>query len=148
MGWPWFDTYKLPSNKYIKPKDRENEETTGDFTFGSMQKVSDSIHDLLQMSEFKTEFVKVLMKEYNGHAYLLILAYKIFYCYINNICRKFYVFDSCLKVKKVHNLYVNHLEPDPKVQYSVLYMHKITDSGNIVAGTNDSDILMILLLIV
>ena len=60
----------------------------------------------------------------------------------------FYVFDSCLKVKKVHNLYVNHLEPDPKVQYSMLYMHKITDSGNIVAGTNDSDILMILLLIV
>lgn len=102
----------------------------GSFTFGSMQKVSDSIHDLLQMSEFKTEFVKVLMKEYSGHAYLHILAYKIFYCSMNNVSRKFYVFDSCLKVKKVHNLYVNHLEPDPKVQYSMLYMHTITDSGN------------------
>lgn len=124
-----------------------------------MKKQRETSH-LVQCKKFQTvsmiyckcqnskQFVKVLMKEYNGHAYLLILAYKIFYCYINNICRKFYVFDSCLKVKKVHNLYVNHLEPDPKVQYSMLYMHKITDSGNIVAGTNDSDILMILLLIV
>lgn len=71
MGWPWFDTYKLPSNKYIKPKDRGNEETTGDFTFGSMQKVSDSIHDLLQMSEFKT----VCKSSHEGIQWSCIFAY-------------------------------------------------------------------------
>ena len=74
-----FDACKLPSIKCIKPKDRGNEETKRNFSFGSRQKVSDNIH-LLQMSEFKTEFVKFLMKEYDGHAYLHILAYKIFYC--------------------------------------------------------------------
>ena len=120
------DAYESPSTKDINRKNRCNEETERNFTFDPRQKSSDNSNNSLEISEFKTDF---LMNEYKHPSYLHILGEKIFHS-IENICNKFYFFDSCLKDEEVQDLYENHLEADTRVLFHTFHTD-MTDPGNI-----------------
>ena len=72
-----FNVYESPSFKDIKRKDRGNEETERVFTFGPQQKFPADVESLLQISEFKKEFLKYFLKEYEdpGYVHILLLFY-------------------------------------------------------------------------
>ena len=89
-----FDVYESPSVKDIKRRDRGNEDTEREFIFGPRQKFPSDFESLLKISEFKEEFLKFLLKEYEDPTYIHILGEKVFYCSIDNICKKFYAADE------------------------------------------------------
>ena len=138
-----FDVYEPPSIKDTKRKDRGNEETERNFTFGPRQKYPTYIDNLLQISEFKKEFLKVLMNEYEDPVYAHIIGDKIFYCSVDNICKKCYVHDGTLKIEEVYELYGYHLEADTRVAFHAFHADSVRP-GNIVVRGNDTDILVIL----
>ena len=53
-----FDMYESPSIKDTKRNNRGNEEIEQNFTIGPRQKLPTDIDNLLQISEFKKEFLK------------------------------------------------------------------------------------------
>ena len=83
------------------------------------------------------------MKEYEDPVYTHIIGNKIFYCSVDNICKKFYVHDATLKTEEVHELYGHHLEPDTRVAFHAFHADSV-HPGDIVVRGNDTDILIIL----
>ena len=138
-----FDVYESPSIKDTKRKDPGNEETERNFIFGPRQKFPTDLDNLLQISEFKKEFLKFLMKEYEDPVYAHIIGDKIFYCSVDNICKKIYVHDGTLKIEEVYELYGYHLEADTRVAFHAFHADSV-NPGNIVVCGNDTDILVIL----
>ena len=68
---------------------------------------------------------------------------KVFYCAIDNECRKFYSEDGVLKFEEIYDLYGYDLERDTHVTFHTRHADLI-DSGNIVGRGGDSDISIIL----
>ena len=64
-----FYVCKSSSIKHNKQRERGNEKTKKNFSFGPRQKIPDNIDDLLQISQFKIEFLRLLMNEYKNLAY-------------------------------------------------------------------------------
>ena len=73
-----FDVYESPSVKDIKRRDRGNEDTEREFIFGPRQKFPSDFESLLKISEFKKEFLKFVLKEYEDPTYIHILGEKVF----------------------------------------------------------------------
>ena len=88
-------------------------------------------------------FLKFVLKEYEDPTYIHILGEKVFYCSIDNICKKFYAADGLLKVEDVTDLYGHHLEADTRVAFHAAYADN-NDPGNIVIRANDTDILIVI----
>ena len=120
-----FDVCESPSIKDTKRKDHGNEETQRNFTFGLRQKFPTDIENLLQISEFKKEFLKFLMKEYEDPVYAHIIGDKIFYCSVDNICKQFYVYDGTLKIEEVYELYRYHLEADTRLVFHAFHADSV-----------------------
>ena len=104
-------------------------------TFGPRQKLPTDIKELLKISEFKKELLKFLKSEYQDPIYARILGEKIFYCSIDNECKRYSVVDGVVKVDDIPELYGNHLEADTRVAFHALHADK-TDGGNIVVRGN------------
>ena len=78
-----------------------------------------------------THFRTFLLKKYEDHVYAHILVTKVFYCSIDNTCKKFYVMDGCWKIEDVPDLYGYHLEADTRLDFHILHADS-NDPGNIV----------------
>ena len=68
--------YESPSIKDVKRKARGDNEVDCYFTFGPKQSLPSDFEALLQISEYKSQFLRFLMKEYE--VYIVILLVKIF----------------------------------------------------------------------
>ena len=116
-----------------------------------MRKLSEILHlaqgktdptdsdNLLQISEFKKEFLRFLMKEYEDPVYAHIISNKICYCSVDNICKKIYVHDSTLKIEEVHELYGYHLEADTRVAFHAFHADSVHPGNIIVILTCNAD---------
>ena len=83
------------------------------------------------------------MKEYEDPVYAHIIGDKIFYCSVDNICKKCFAHDGTLKIEEVYELYGYHLEAGTRVAFHAFHADSV-NSGNIVVRGNDTDILVIL----
>ena len=81
--------YESPSIKDLKRKAREDTEVDCYFTFGPKQSLQSNFEALVQISEYKPQFLRFLIKEYKDKIYSRIIGEKIFYCSIDNECKRF-----------------------------------------------------------
>ena len=81
--------YESPSIKDLKRKAREDTEVDCYFTFGPKQSLQSNFEALVQISEYKPQFLRFLIKEYKYKIYSRIIGEKIFYCSIDNECKRF-----------------------------------------------------------
>ena len=81
--------YESPSIKDLKRKAREDTEVDFYFTFGPKQSLQSNFEALVQISEYKPQFLRFLIKEYKDKIYSHIIGEKIFYCSIDNECKRF-----------------------------------------------------------
>ena len=138
-----FNVYESPSIKDVKRKARGDNEVDCYFTFGPKQSLPSDFEDLLQISEYKSQFLRFLMKEYEDEIYSHIIGEKVFYCSIDNECKRFYNENDNYKVELVPELFGSHLEGDTRNMLHAL--HTDRDSrGNIVVRANDTDVAVIL----
>ena len=95
--------------------------------------------DLLKLSEFKKEILRFLFSEYEDQIYAPILGGKVFYCSVDNQCKRFWVSDCLLKFELVDELFGSHSEADTRV---IMHAKHADDEfgGNIVIRANDTDI--------
>ena len=87
--------------------------------------------------------LRFLYKEYEDPVYGTILGKKVFYCAIDNECRKFYSEDGVLKFEEIYDLYVYHFDGDTRVIFHTKHADLI-HPGNIVVRGGDTDITIIL----
>ena len=73
-----FDMYESPSIKDLKRKAREDTEVDCYFTFGPKQSLLFNFEALVQISEYKSQFLRFLIKEYKDEIYSHIIGEKIF----------------------------------------------------------------------
>ena len=69
------------------------------FTFGPPQLIQSDFKELLKISSLKRQLLHFLCKDYEDPVYGAILGKKVFYCTIDNDCKKFYSKDGVLKFK-------------------------------------------------
>ena len=81
--------YESPSIKDLKRKAREDTEVDCYFTFGPKQSLQSNFEALVQISEYKPQFLRFLIKEYKDKIYSRIIGEKFFYCSIDNECKRF-----------------------------------------------------------
>ena len=70
--------YESPSIKDLKRKAREDTEVDCYFTFGPKQSLLSNFEALVQISEYKSQFLRFLIKEYKDEIYSHIIGEKIF----------------------------------------------------------------------
>ena len=70
------------------------------FTFGPLRRIQSDFNELLKISSFKRQLLRFLCKEYRDRASDAFLGKKVFYCAIDNACKKFYSEDGVLKFEK------------------------------------------------
>ena len=68
------------------------------------------------------------MKEYEGEIYSHIIDEKVFYCSIDNECKRFYNQNVNYKLELVPELFFgSHLEGDTRVMLHALMLTEITE---------------------
>ena len=69
-----FDVYESPSIKDVKRKARGDNEVDCYFTFGPKQSLPSDFEALLQISEYKSQFLRCLMKDYEDEIIVILLV--------------------------------------------------------------------------
>ena len=92
-----------PNIKDVERQELDDVETASIFNFGSMQTTPEGCEKIL-LPEFERELLNFLLKEYEP-----IIRGKVFYCSINNECKKYFSLDGILKVENIPDLYAGHL---------------------------------------
>ena len=82
--------HESPSTKDIKRNARGDNEVDCYFAFGRKQSLLSNFQALLQISEYKSQILRLFMKEYEDEIYSDIIGEKVFYCSIDNECKRFY----------------------------------------------------------
>ena len=85
-----FDVHESPSIKDVKRNARGDNEVDCYFAFGRKQSLLSDFQALLQISEYKSQILRLFMKEYEDEIYSDITGEKVFYCSIDNECKRFY----------------------------------------------------------
>ena len=91
-------------------------------------------NEMLQISCFKRQLLRFLYKEYEDPVYWAVSRWKVFYCIIDNECRKFYSKDGVLKFEEIYNLYGYHLERDTRVMFHTKHAGLIDSCNMVVRG--------------
>ena len=81
--------YESPLIKEVKRKARGDNEVDFYFAFGLKQSLPCDFEALLQISEYKSQFLRLLMKEYEDEIHSHITGERIFYCSIDNESKRF-----------------------------------------------------------
>ena len=84
----WLDINESPSIRDIKRKSRSVRDVKS--IFGPRQSLPTNFLELLNTSDFKTEFLCFLFKEYEDQIYGPIIVEKVFYCSVDNTCKRVY----------------------------------------------------------
>ena len=90
--------YSSPDIKDGKREERGDADTERPFLIGARQKIPSDIKDLLKLSEFKKELLRFIFSEYEDQIYAPLMGGKVFYCSVDNLCKRFCVSDGCLEV--------------------------------------------------
>ena len=138
------DVYNSPNIKDAKRQERGDVETASIFNFGPMRKLPSDMKSLLLLSDFKRELLEFLFKEFENQCYETLIRNKVFYCAVNNECKKYFSVDGILKVESVAELYGDHLEADTRVMLHARHAD-MNDLGNIIVRANDTYIFVVLL---
>ena len=141
------DVYNSQNIKDVKRQERGDVEVASIFNFGPMQKLPSDMKSLLLLSDFKRELLEFLFKEFGNQCYEPLIRNKVFYCAVNNECKKYFSVDGILKVESVAELYGDHLEADTRVMLHATHAD-MNDPGNIIVHVNDTNVFVILLAIV
>ena len=136
--------YESPSTKDVKRKARGDNEVDRYFTFGSKQSLPSDFEAFLQISEYKSQFLRFLIKEYEDEIYSHITGENFFYCSIDNECKRFYHLNDNYKVELVPELFGSYLEWDTRVILHALHTDR-DNRRNIVVRANDIDVAVILI---
>ena len=87
--------------------------------------------------------LRFLYGEYEDPVYGAILGKNVFYCAIDNECKKFYSEDGVLKFEEINDLYGYHHKGDTRIIFHRKHADLI-DPGNIVVRGCDTDTVIIL----
>ena len=134
-----FDVYESPSIKDVKRKARGDNEVDCYFTFGPKQSLPSDFEALLQISEYKSQFLRFLMKEYEDGIFSHI-GEKFFYCSIDSEGKRLYTQTDNSKVELVPDFFGSHLEGDTRFMLHALHSDR-DNRGNIVVRANDTDVI-------
>ena len=137
-----FDIYKSPSIKDINRKSQGDRDLENIYNFGPRQSLPADFVELLNTSEFKTQFLRFLFEEYEDPIYGQINGEKNSYCSIDNECKKFCK-NHMFQFEEVHELHGNHLEVNFCIKFHVNHAYK-NGNGNIIVRVTDTDITIIL----
>ena len=128
--------YESPSIKDVKRKARGDNEVDCYFTFGPKQSLPSDFEALLQISEYKSQFLRFLMKEYEDGIFSHI-GENIFYCSIDSEGKRLYTQTDNSKVELVPDFFGSHLEGGTRFM-----LHADRDNRrNIVVRANDTDVI-------
>ena len=119
--------YESPSIKNVKRKARGHNEVDYYFTFGPEKSLLSDFEALPQISEYKSQFLRFLMKDYEDKIYSHIIGENVFYCFIDNECKRFYNENVNYKVELVPELLGRHFEGDTCVMLHVYMLTEITE---------------------
>ena len=105
-----FHVHEPPPIKYVKRKARRGNEVYRYFTFRPKQSLPFDYEALLEISEYKSQFLGFLIKEYEDEIYSHITGEMLFYCSTDDECKRFYNQNDNSKVELVPEPFVSHLE--------------------------------------
>ena len=101
--------------------------------------MSTDFAELLNTSDLKTQFLRFLFKQYEHPIYGPIIGKKVFYCSIDNECKKFTLSQLKLKMsqfEEVHESYGNHFKANIPVTFHANHADN-NGNGNITVREND-----------
>ena len=121
-----------------KCKSRGNENTKNILDLDLVNTSQVTLMNFENITTFKCELLRFLYKEYEDSAYGAILGKKVFYCAIDNKCKKFCSEDEVLKFEEIYDLCGYHLERDTRLMFHMKHAGLI-GPGNIVVRGDDTD---------